>query len=248
MKISVITPSLNAAATIGYTVESFLGQSYKDAELLIIDGESDDRTVQLVKSFGSDRIKVHETPPRGIFNAMNMGLRLFAGDAVGVLNADDKFHDPEVLGDIAQALGHHDVVHGHIDMISAQNTSKIIRRWRSGPYYEGSFRRGWMPAHPSFYVRRRVIDEVGAFDETMRIAGDYDFMLRVLEVGGFTPFLLERVMVDMAYGGASTRGPGAYWTGNVESLISRQKWLGAGPIDLAFFAKPLRKVKQWINV
>ncbi|MCL5778825.1 glycosyltransferase [Limibaculum sp. FT325] len=247
MKISVVTVAWNAAPTIGHTIDSVLGQTHPDIEHLVIDGASTDRTAEIVRSYEDPRIRLVSEPDRGLYDAMNKGLRLFAGDAVGFLNADDRFAAPDTLAQIAAALATNDAVLGNLDFVADLTGGQVTRRWRGTPFRRGAFRRGWMPAHPTFYIRRALAERTGAFDTGYRIAADYDFMLRALELGPEAPRVafLDRVLVHMMAGGASTSGLGAYLRGNLESLRARQRWLGAGAVDLALVAKPLGKLGQF---
>ncbi len=245
MKISVITVCLNAVETIGYTLGSFIAQDYADKELIVIDGGSTDGTAGVVQPF-LDRqdIMFVSAPDRGLYDAINKGLRLFSGDAVGMLNADDQFHDASILGRIAEGLREADMLSGHLNYVHDHREGSIIRRWREPPYWLGAFQSGWMPAHPTFYVRRRVVEAVGLYNLEFRLAADYDWMLRAFEVHHFNARLIDHVMVDMMDGGLVS-GVSGYTINNIESLKSRRKWLGAGAIDYALLAKPLRKIGQF---
>ena len=249
MKISVITATYNSAGTLGHTIESFLDQSWTDAELWVVDGASKDDTVALAESFQDPRIRIRSEPDKGIYDAFNKGLRLFEGDAVGYLNSDDRYHDRDALAAIAAGLEDHDVVHGHLDFVADHASGKVVRSWRAKPYRPGGFQRGWMPAHPTFYVRRAVVDRVGEFDRALSIAGDYDFMIRAIAADGTNVRvgLIDQVLVNMMVGGESTQGVRAYIKGNLQSLKSRQRWLGSGFVDWALFAKPLGKLTQWLK-
>jgi len=246
LKISVITVCFNAEKTIGATIESFLTQSHAEKELIVVDGASCDGTVRLVESFASPDIAVHSAPDKGLYDAMNKGLGFYRGDAVGFLNADDCFSMKDSLARIAATLTDCDMVSGDLDFVSNHQRGAVVRRWRGTPYTRGGFRRGWMAAHPTFYVRRRVVDAVGHFDLTYRIAADYDFMLRAYELHGFESRHVCEVLVHMQAGGLSTAGPKAYWLSNREALRSRQHWLRSGMVDYALFAKPLRKATQFL--
>ena len=122
-----------------------------------------------------------------------------------------------------------------------------MRRWRAAPYARGAFRRGWMPAHPTFYCRREVVDQVGRFDLRYRTAADYDFMLRAMELTDFRAAPVGRVLVDMLHGGRSSSGLAASIHHNLEALDSRRRRLGAGMVDYALFAKPLGKLGQFVG-
>jgi glycosyltransferase involved in cell wall biosynthesis len=244
LKISVVTVCRNAERTIAATIDSFRRQTHPDKELLIIDGASTDGTLAIARGLATGDIRIVTEPDKGMYDAANKGLVRFKGDGVGFLNADDRFHDDDVLADISSGLTEADIVFGNVDFTAVDRPTRVVRRWRGTPFAKGAFRRGWMPAHPSFYVRRRVVDAVGKFDLTYRIAADYDWMLRACELFGFRTELLDRTVADMTMGGASTAGIRSYFAHNFEALRSRRRWLASGVIDLALFAKPLRKLNQ----
>lgn len=244
MKISVVTVCFNAEATIGATIRSFLDQTYPDKELLIVDGLSRDRTVETARAFASPQIRLVSEKDRGIYDAMNKGLRLFAGDAVGFLNADDTFHDNQALSRIAGALETAEAAYGDLRMVRDHDTKQLVRSWRAGTYSRGAFRKGWMPPHPTFYIRRALARRTGPFDLDYRISADYDFMLRALEVQGATARYIPHALVDFMVGGLSTTGPGAVIRANWECLRARRRHLGAPPLDIALLAKPMGKLRQ----
>jgi glycosyltransferase involved in cell wall biosynthesis len=244
MRISVVTVCWNAASTIGEALESFFAQTHADKELLVIDGASTDDTLQVVRSFAREGLTIVSEPDSGLYDAMNKGLAIFRGDAVGFLNADDRFHDADALAAVAASLAEADICYGDLDYVDAVRRDQVVRRWRSTPWRKGGFRRGWMPAHPTFYCRRRVVEAVGSFDLRYRVAADYDFMLRALELGDFNAARIDRVLIDMGSGGLSTTGVRARLRHNLEALESRRRWLGAGLVDYALFAKPLGKASQ----
>jgi glycosyltransferase involved in cell wall biosynthesis len=244
MRISVVTVCRNAASTIGEALESFFRQSHPDKELVVVDGASSDGTLAVIHSFEREGLTLISEPDAGIYDAMNKGLGAFGGDAVGFLNADDRFHDPNALAAVAAALETADVCYGDLDYIDGVLRDRVVRRWRSTPWRRGGFRHGWMPAHPTFYCRRRVADEVGPFDLSYPLAADYDFMLRALELGDFDTAQIGRVLVDMGARGRTSASLGARLQHNFEALSSRRRWLGAGFVDYALFAKPLGKASQ----
>jgi glycosyltransferase involved in cell wall biosynthesis len=244
LKVSVITVCLNSAKTIGGTVESFLRQRHSDKELFVIDGGSTDETLKIVSSFGARGITVVSEPDDGLYDAANKGLALYTGDAVGLLNSDDRFASDDALNHIATGLSDCDIVFGDLDFVTNHDGGDVVRRWRGSPHSKGAFRRGWMPAHPTFYVRRKVIETLVGFDTRYRIAADYDFMLRALELTEYRSRFIDRVLVHMMHGGESTAGLTALVKHNYEALWSRQRWLDSGIVDYALFAKPMRKFTQ----
>jgi glycosyltransferase len=244
MKISVVTASFNSEATIGFTVESFLRQNHPDKEMLVIDGASRDGTRKLVESFASDTIKILSEPDQGVYDAMNKGFRLFAGDAVGFLNSDDTFHDANVLADIAAGLDDADIVYGDLNMVTDHRTKRLARIWRGGTFRRHSFQLGWVPPHPTFYVRREVVQKVGEYDRSYVTTADYDYMLRAMVLNDFRVRYLPRVIADFQMGGISTSGLGVTIRGNLECLRSRRQHLHAPFIDAAFFLRFLRRIFQ----
>ena len=244
MRISVVTVCRNSAATIGGTLESFFAQSHADKELVVVDGASTDATLEVVRTFAPEGVRVISEPDRGLYDAMNKGLAVFTGEVVGFLNADDRFADPHALAAAAGALEAAHIVFGDLDVVASHEPRRVVRRWRTGPYARGAFRRGWMPAHPTFYCRRAVVEAVGRFDLRYSTAADYDFMLRAMELTDFEAVPVGRVMVDMLHGGRSSAGLAARVHHNLEALDSRRRRLGAGLLDYALFAKPLGKIGQ----
>lgn len=244
MKISVITAAYNSEATIASTIESFLAQSHPDKEMLVIDGASSDGTVKLVESFGSADIRVLSEKDKSVFDAMNKGLHLFKGDAVGFLNSDDIFHDSGVLADIAAAMVDADIVYGDIRMVTDHRTKRLVRSWRGGTFGRWSYQLGWGPPHPSFYMRREVAAHVGDYDLSYITTADYDYMLRALALNNFRVRYIPRVVADFAMGGISTKSWRVTVTGNLECLRSRRQHLNAPIIDAALFLRLMRRIFQ----
>jgi glycosyltransferase len=244
MKISVVTASYNSEATIGFTIESFLKQIHPDKEMLVIDGASIDATMKIVESFGSDAIRVFSEADKGVYDAMNKGLHLFEGDAVGFLNSDDTFHDSSALADIAAALQVSDIVYGDLNMVTDHRTKGLVRSWRGGTFGRYSFQLGWVPPHPTFYMRREVAEKVGDYDLSYITTADYDYMLRAFALNTFRVRYMPRVIADFQMGGISTRGWRVSLRGNLECLRSRRLPLNAPMIDAAFFLRFLRRIFQ----
>ncbi|MBW5435786.1 glycosyltransferase [Bradyrhizobium canariense] len=244
MKISVITASYNSEATIGATIESFLAQTHPDKEMLVVDGASKDATLKLVESFGSSEIRVISEPDKGVYDAMNKGLHLFKGDAIGFLNSDDTFHNDGALAAIAAALEQADVVYGDLDMVTDHQSKALVRAWRGGHYGRYSFQLGWVPPHPTFYMRRQVAEKVGDYDLSYVTTADYDYMLRALALNDYRIAYLPRVIADFQMGGISTSSWRVTLRGNLECLRSRRQHLNAPVVDAAFFLRFARRILQ----
>lgn len=244
MKISVVTVCLNSEKTVATAIDSFLAQRYPDKELTIVDGMSRDRTIEIVKSYNSPLIELVSEADTGIYDAMNKGLRRYRGDAVGFLNSDDAFHDEFSLERIAAALDDADIVYGDLNIVSNHETKETIRTWRPGAYHRFSFALGWVPPHPTLYVRRNVIDEIGEFDLKYAIASDYDFMLRAIISRPDKTRYIPRFLADYKIGGKSSKDAKNILKGNLECLDSRRRHLNSGLIDIAFFARLARRLGQ----
>ncbi|MCP3370933.1 glycosyltransferase family 2 protein [Bradyrhizobium cajani] len=244
MKISVITASYNSEATIGATIESFLGQTHPDKEMLVVDGASKDTTLKVVESFGASEIRVISEPDKGVYDAMNKGLHLFEGDAIGFLNSDDTFHNDSALAAIAAGLETADVVYGDLDMVADHQSKALVRSWRGGRFSRYSFQLGWVPPHPTFYMRREVAEKVGDYDLSYVTTADYDYMLRALALNDYKVAYLPRVIADFQMGGISTSGWRVTLRGNLECLRSRRQHLNAPVIDAAFFLRFARRLFQ----
>lgn len=244
MKISTVTVCRNSQATIAQTVASFLRQTHPDKELLVIDGGSTDKTVEIVSGFQNAAIRIISEPDLGIYDAMNKGLANFSGDAIGFLNSDDAYSDPSAMARIAEALTRADAVYGDLVMISDHVTGNVVREWKATEFKPDAFRTGWMPPHPTFYIRRELAARTGKFDLSYRISADYDFMLRAMELHHPRVRRIPHVLVNFMVGGMSTRGLGAIIRGNLECLRSRRRHLGVPPLDAALFTKPMRKLLQ----
>ncbi|MGZ5034311.1 MAG: glycosyltransferase family 2 protein [Usitatibacter sp.] len=245
MKFSLVTVSFNSAATIRDTIESVLSQSHPDIEYIVVDGASTDATVDIVKGYG-DRIDVFVSEKdRGIYDAMNKGLRLATGDVVAFINSDDFYADPGVISRVNAVFESTGTqcVFADLDYVDRDNPLRVVREWRSRPFVPGAFRRGWHPAHPTFFVARDVYRQFGGFDEEFRISADYELMLRLLEAGSIRSQYLPSVLVKMRDGGDSNRSVGNIVRANIECYRAFGKnRLAASP--LVMIRKPLSKFRQ----
>ena len=205
MKISVVTAVWNRAATIGGAIDSVAAQTYSHIEHLVIDGASTDGTIAEVEARRSANMVVVSEPDRGIYDALNKGLRRSTGDVVGLLHSDDFFAHAQVIARIAALFTDPaiDAVYGDLDYVSASDPAKVIRHWRAGEATPARLRRGWMPPHPTLFVRRRVFEMHGDYDTRYRIAADYDAVLRWFGRAGITSAYLPEVLVKMRVGGES---------------------------------------------
>lgn len=206
--VSIVTVSFNSARTIGEAIESVLSQDYPSIEYLVIDGGSTDGTVEIVRGFG-DRIGTFVSEPdRGIYDAMNKGIRLARGSVVGMLNSDDAYTDKRSVSDLVEAMLRESTesVFGDAIYVDKEDTDRIVRHYRSARWHPRRFRFGWMPAHPTFFVRRKWYERCGLFSLDYRIAADFEMLVRLLYVAGVTYSYVGRPVVRMRSGGASASG------------------------------------------
>ena len=182
MKVSIITVSFNAEETISDTIKSVINQDYENIEYIIIDGASKDKTSSIVKSFGFKVAKFISEPDKGIYDAMNKGLALATGEIIGILNADDFYADSSIISKVVKRFQEEKVEGLYADLVYVKrnDTNKITRVWRSGDYSKGKFLKGWMPPHPTFFVKREVYEKYGNFNLDLPSAADYEIMLRFI--------------------------------------------------------------------
>ena len=219
MKISIITVCFNSARTIGDTLKSVASQSYQDIEHIVIDGASNDQTLEIVKRDGAHVVKVVSEPDLGIYDAMNKGLALATGEAVGFLNSDDIFATVDSVAAIAGGLADDtvDAVYGDLVFVDPVNPERVRRIWRPGPHFPGACARGWMAPHPTFYIRRKILQNVGGFDLAFKLQSDFDLMLRVFESERIKTRYLPVVLIRMRMGGATTGTISNIIRGNLEA-------------------------------
>lgn len=207
MKVSIITAVYNARETIGQAIESILGQSYPDIELVVIDGGSTDGTVEILQRYRERIAVLVSEPDHGIYDALNKGLALASGEIVGFLHADDVLASSTAVQRIAEAFVDPavDAAYGDLVYVNKRDCSKVIRYWRAGEYSRSGLQAGWMPPHPTFYARRSLYTRLGGFDASLRVAADYDCMLRFLWRERINCVYVPEVLVRMRVGGASNR-------------------------------------------
>ena len=212
MKITIITATYNCATTIGDTIESVLQQTHTDVEYIIVDGNSTDSTPQIVEHYRpqfAGRLVYIREADKGIYDAMNKGIRRATGDVVGLLNADDFFTSADVLERVAATLESQpqtDAVYGDVHYVVPTDLTRSVRYYSSRPFRRSWMRLGFMPAHPSFYCRRSVYERYGLFDTSYRVAADFELLLRFIFVHRIRTTYIPRDFVTMRTGGASTSG------------------------------------------
>ncbi len=208
MRVSIITVAFNAAGTIADTLESVSVQTHSAFEHIVVDGGSTDGTLKIVERHGAHVTRLISEPDHGIYDAMNKGLRLARGEIIGFLNADDVYADNQVLERVSAVMEKEgvDALFGDAEFVRADKPQQIIRRYRSDRFCSKRLAWGWMPAHPTLFLKREIYDRFGSFKTDYRIAGDFELVARIFRGGKLTYRYLPEVMVRMRTGGISTGG------------------------------------------
>jgi glycosyltransferase len=246
LRISVITAVYNRVDTIADALDSVRAQTWPHVEHVVIDGASKDGTTQLLEA-RKDTLDVFISErDKGIYDALNKGIANATGDVVGFLHADDLFASNDILAKVAKLFEDPSVgaVYGDLVYVKKEDVSKVVRYWKSGAFSKAKLARGWMPPHPTLYLRRSVYQELGGFDTQFRIAADYDSMLRYLGKGGVKPAYLPEVMVRMRLGGESNRSLANVIKKSKEDYLALKK-NGVGGLP-TLTAKNLRKLPQFL--
>lgn len=248
MKVSIITVVYNNAQTIKGAIESVLNQTYQNVEYIVIDGGSTDGTVEIIKSYGDEINKFISEKDNGLYDAMNKGISLAAGDVVGILNSDDFYASNDILEIVANEFATKDIdcLYGDLEYVDADDVNKVMRYWKSRPYKEGLFQKGWHPPHPTFFVKRECYDKYGVFNLDFKIAADYELMLRFLERHKLKSVYIPKTFVRMRVGGVSNRSITSILKANIESYKA-WKINGLYINPLMFSLKPLSKVLQFFR-
>ncbi len=207
MKFSIITATYNNETTILNTISSVVSQTYINIEHIIIDGASKDKTLSLIKNNATKILKVISEPDNGIYDALNKGIKNATGDIIVFLHADDIFAKNTIIEDAAKLFTNKqtDSIYGDLQYVSKEDTNKIIRYWKSGEFKFSKLKKGWMPPHPTFFVKKKIYDKLGTFDTSFRIAADYDIILRFLGQNKISTAYLPQVMIKMRIGGESNK-------------------------------------------
>ena len=240
-----MTAIYNSQETVGQALESVLSQSYPAVESIVIDGASTDGTLAVLEAYRSRLGVFISERDQGIYDALNKGIKHATGDVVGFLHADDVFENSEVLAKVAAAFQDPsiDAVYGDLVYVQHDDIRQVIRYWKSGHYDAAALSRGWMPPHPTFYVRRSVYERLGGFDTRYRIAADYDTVLRFLAVGKIRAAYIPEVLVRMRAGGISNRSLKTILRKSLEDIdVLRRNQVG-GVVTL--FQKNFSKLSQF---
>ena len=241
-KVSIITTTYNDSAALRKTIEQIKAQDYPNIEYIIIDGASKDDTMDVImeaKAHFGDRLVWKSEKDSGIYDAINKGLKLATGDYIGL--CFDQFAGPDVISKMVAIMEKEgtDGVHGDLNYMDGE---KIVRKWRQG---QGNIRTGWMPGHPTLYLKKEVYETYGLYKTDYRISADYEFMIRILKDNQVKLSYLPEVLIQMAHGGTSTNSLGAY----LEGMKEGHRALRENGVKFAFVTdmlRVLRVLKQFV--
>jgi len=243
MKISIITVVYNNEKTIKDAIESVLSQTYNDIEYIIIDGNSKDKTVEIINKFKNQLGYFVSEPDKGLYDAMNKGIKIAKGDIIGILNSDDLYQDSNVISEVMDFFQRDkalDILYGNLVYVKSDNTNNVVRNWKSKSYYNNFFEHANVPPHPSLFVKKGVYNDAGMFDLEFKIAADYELMLRILKRHNFKSIYIDRLIVRMRLGGASNGSFLGIIKQNQEVLRAWEKNALSSP----FYLMPLRILKK----
>jgi glycosyltransferase involved in cell wall biosynthesis len=248
MKVSIITVCFNSQDYITNTITSVLSQNYPDIEYIIVDGNSRDNTLHIIKSFGSKITKWISEPDKGLYDAMNKGIGMATGDIIAFINSDDFYLDSHVVSDVVNEFRTNqvDAVHAELFYVDQSDTDKIVRHWKTGDYTSGAFQKGWHPAHPTFFIRREVYEQFGLFDLQFKLAADFELMCRFFEKHQISSFYLHRPLIKMRLGGATSKNLKNVLRQNIECYKAfRVNNIPVSPFYI--FKRIVPKLKQYLK-
>ena len=246
MKVSLITVTYNSEAYLQDCINSVMKQQYNNIEHIIIDGNSTDGTVAIIRKYDQHISKWVSEPDNGMYDAINKGIKMATGDIIGVLNSDDMFASDDVINSIVKCFNEYqlDAVFGDLVYVHKTNTNKVIRFWKGFSYHRFRFTYGWMPAHPTFYVRRELINELGEYESHYFTAADYEFMARYLYRYRISARYLPKLIVKMRVGGQSNISLKSRLRANRRDYLAMKKNQIPFPL-LASVLKPIIKLHQY---
>lgn len=248
MKVSIITIAFNSAETIEDTIQSVIAQDYDNIEYIIIDGGSNDDTLNIIEKYKDSIHKVISEPDKGIYDAMNKGVNNASGDLIGILNSDDFYAHSDVISKVVSKIteANTDSIYADLVYVDRNNTNDVTRKWISGSYEDGMFLKGWMPPHPTFFLKKICYDKYGTYTLKLKSAADYELMLRMLHKHKISTTYLPQIITKMRVGGESNVSIKNRIRANKEDA---EAWRmnGLKPGAFTRFKKPLSKVKQFLK-
>ncbi|MEO5570500.1 MAG: glycosyltransferase family 2 protein, partial [Bacteroidia bacterium] len=183
MKVSIITITYNSQQTVEKTIQSVISQNYPDIEYILVDGKSKDKTISIIDKYKDKISKIVSEKDHGLYDALNKGIKHATGDVIGLLHSDDLYADEYVISKVVEKFKSDPSLQGvYADLVfvNRNDTTKVMRTWKSGEYQEGAFIKGWMPPHPTFFVKKECYEKFGFFNVKLKLSADYELMLRFI--------------------------------------------------------------------
>lgn len=245
MKVSIITITYNSEPTLKDTIESVINQTYKNIEYILIDGGSTDETLSIIKSYGNKISTLISEKDNGLYDALNKGISLATGDVIGILHSDDFYTNNHVIQHVVSSFSNSpvDAVYADLYYVDKINTNQIHRKWKAGIYKEGMFFNGWMPPHPTFFVKRSIYETYGNFNLNLTSSSDYELMLRFIHKHKIKLAYLPEFIIKMRIGGKSNVTLKNRIKANKEDRLA-WKLNNVKPYFYTLYLKPLRKIIQ----
>lgn len=249
MKVSIITITYNSAQTVEETIKTVVMQDYPEIEYLIIDGRSKDKTLEIVNKYSDKISKIVSEKDKGLYDALNKGIAHATGDVIGMLHSDDLYANATVISNVMKKFNEDPTLEGvYADLVfvNRKDINKPMRVWKSGEYTPGSFLKGWMPPHPTFFVRKEVYEKFGGFNTNLKLSADYELMLRFIHKHEIKIAYLKETIVKMRMGGISNVSIFVKLKANLEDKLA-WKLNGMKPAFATTLLKPLKKIKQYFK-
>ena len=246
LKISIITIVYNRSETVSQALESIFSQRYSNFETIVVDGGSTDGTLLVIDKYIKNINIFIAEKDDGIYDALNKGVALATGDVIGILHADDLLENNDILYKISNVFADPSIeaVYGDLVYVKSNNINQVIRYWKAGIYDQSSFKRGWMPPHPTLYLRRSVYERFGLFDIRYRISADYDAILRFLAIEKVRTAYIPEILVRMRAGGISNRSLANIINKSLEDFDIIRRYNMGGVLTLLL--KNIRKFRQFL--
>lgn len=246
MKVTLITVTYNSSQYLEDCIQSVIGQDYDNLEYLVIDGESTDNTVDIIKKYDQHIDQWISEKDNGMYDAINKGMKMATGEIIGILNSDDILASSDVISNIAQCFSDKkiDATYGDLVYVEQQNTQKIIRYWKGFSFKRYRFRYGWMPAHPTFYIKKELVDVLGGYESHYYTAADYEFMSRYLYKHKLTAAYIPQLIVKMRVGGQSNKNIQSRFRANRRDYLAMRENKIPFPLVVSIL-KPLIKLHQY---
>ncbi|HRN78732.1 MAG TPA: glycosyltransferase family 2 protein [Ferruginibacter sp.] len=246
MRVTIITPTFNSEKYLNACIQSVIEQDYHDIEHIVVDGLSTDSTMEIVRSHKNHLAASISEKDRGMYDAINKGMAIATGDIIGILNSDDVLASNDVISTIVQTFQQNpvDTIYGDLQYVDPDDINKIYRTWKGKPFKRSRFKYGWMPAHPTFYIKRSLVNQYGGYENHFYSAADYEFMSRYLFVHKVSSYYLPKLLVKMRRGGQSNSNLKQRLRANRRDYLAMKK----NKIPLPFLVailKPLSKLPQY---